>query len=109
MVKEAQVQGEVSREQQVSVCRKRAEQELTLLITTGQEARQLTVQDGERKHTHTHTLEDTKMPVTGAGVEERVCAKSVNCIKLPTLLVLMTTTMTKNPKCGLKPINGVKL
>ncbi|XP_036946641.1 histone-arginine methyltransferase CARM1 isoform X2 [Acanthopagrus latus] len=45
---EAQVQGEVSREQQVSVCRKRAEQELTLLITTGQEARQLTVQDANR-------------------------------------------------------------
>ncbi|XP_030265331.1 histone-arginine methyltransferase CARM1-like isoform X2 [Sparus aurata] len=45
---EVQVQGEVSREQQVSVCRKRAEQELTLLITTGQEAQQLTVQDANR-------------------------------------------------------------
>ena len=116
MVKEVQVQGEVSREQQVSVCRKRAEQELTLLITTGQEAQQLTVQDGEsththtqtQTHTHTHTLEDTKE----AEVEENVCVKSVNCFKLPTLLlhiILMTTTMTENPKCGKKAIKGVKL
>uniref|UniRef100_A0A3B4XNA4 Histone-arginine methyltransferase CARM1 n=1 Tax=Seriola lalandi dorsalis TaxID=1841481 RepID=A0A3B4XNA4_SERLL len=33
--------------QQISVCRQRAEQELTLLLTTGLEAQQLTVQDGE--------------------------------------------------------------
>uniref|UniRef100_A0A3B4V684 Histone-arginine methyltransferase CARM1 n=1 Tax=Seriola dumerili TaxID=41447 RepID=A0A3B4V684_SERDU len=34
--------------QQISVCRQRAEQELTLLLTTGLEAQQLTVQDGNR-------------------------------------------------------------
>uniref|UniRef100_A0A4W6DTM2 Histone-arginine methyltransferase CARM1 n=1 Tax=Lates calcarifer TaxID=8187 RepID=A0A4W6DTM2_LATCA len=46
--KEVQVQEEVRREQQVSVCRQGAEQELTLLLTTGLEAQQLTVQDGNR-------------------------------------------------------------
>ncbi|XP_039979070.1 histone-arginine methyltransferase CARM1-like [Xiphias gladius] len=45
---EVQVQEEVSREQRVSVCRQRAEQELTLHLTTGLEAQQLTVQDGNR-------------------------------------------------------------
>ncbi|KAE8278714.1 Histone-arginine methyltransferase CARM1 [Larimichthys crocea] len=45
---EQKVQEEASREQQVSVCRQRAEQELTLLLTTGQEAQQLTVQDANR-------------------------------------------------------------
>ncbi|XP_035533931.1 histone-arginine methyltransferase CARM1-like [Morone saxatilis] len=48
VVKEVRVQEEVSREQQVSVCRERAEQELTVLLTTGQEAQQLTVQDANR-------------------------------------------------------------
>ncbi|XP_070813863.1 histone-arginine methyltransferase CARM1 [Chaetodon trifascialis] len=45
---EVQVQEEVSREQRVSVCRHRAEQELTLLLTTAQEAQQLIVQDANR-------------------------------------------------------------
>ncbi|XP_075951185.1 histone-arginine methyltransferase CARM1 isoform X2 [Anarhichas minor] len=45
---EVQVQEEVSREQQVSVCRQGAEQELTLLLSPGLEAQQLTVQDANR-------------------------------------------------------------
>ncbi|KAM7365218.1 hypothetical protein PAMP_016164 [Pampus punctatissimus] len=45
---EAQVHVEVSREQQISVCRQREEQELILLLTTGLEAQQLIVQDGNR-------------------------------------------------------------
>ncbi|XP_067439075.1 histone-arginine methyltransferase CARM1 [Thunnus thynnus] len=45
---EVQVHAEVSREQQISVCRQREEQELTLLLTTGLEAQWLTVQDGNR-------------------------------------------------------------
>ncbi|XP_051283246.1 histone-arginine methyltransferase CARM1 [Dicentrarchus labrax] len=45
---EVRVQEEVSREQQVSVGRERAEQELTVLLNTGQEAQQLTVQDANR-------------------------------------------------------------
>ncbi|XP_049425897.1 histone-arginine methyltransferase CARM1-like [Epinephelus fuscoguttatus] len=39
---------EASGEQQVSVCRQRADQELTLLLTTGLEAQQLTVRDANR-------------------------------------------------------------
>ncbi|XP_070712051.1 histone-arginine methyltransferase CARM1-like [Pempheris klunzingeri] len=42
------VQEEVSSQQQVSVCRQRAEQELTLLLSTGLETQQLTVQDANR-------------------------------------------------------------
>ncbi|CAK6965495.1 histone-arginine methyltransferase CARM1 isoform X1 [Scomber scombrus] len=45
---EVQVHAEVSREQQISVCRQRGEQELTLLLTRGPEAQQVTVQDGNR-------------------------------------------------------------
>ncbi|XP_062301482.1 histone-arginine methyltransferase CARM1-like [Scomber scombrus] len=45
---EVQVHAEVSREQQISVCRQRGEQELTLLLTKGPEAQQVTVQDGNR-------------------------------------------------------------
>ncbi|XP_071320680.1 histone-arginine methyltransferase CARM1-like isoform X2 [Trachinotus anak] len=45
---ELQAQEEESREQQISVCRQRAEQELTLLLTPGLEFQQLTVQDGNR-------------------------------------------------------------
>ncbi|XP_013769807.1 histone-arginine methyltransferase CARM1-like [Pundamilia nyererei] len=43
--KEEQVQGEVSRGQHVNVCGQRNDQELTLHLTTGQEAQQVTVQD----------------------------------------------------------------
>ncbi|XP_044044488.1 histone-arginine methyltransferase CARM1 isoform X2 [Siniperca chuatsi] len=45
---EVQVEEGVSREQQVSVCRQRAEQELTLFFTTGLETQLLTVQDANR-------------------------------------------------------------
>ncbi|XP_038571642.1 histone-arginine methyltransferase CARM1-like isoform X2 [Micropterus salmoides] len=45
---EVQVQEGMNREQQVSVCRQRAEQELTLLLTTGLETQLLTVQDANR-------------------------------------------------------------
>ncbi|XP_034411426.1 histone-arginine methyltransferase CARM1-like isoform X2 [Cyclopterus lumpus] len=45
---EAQLQEEVSREQQVSVCRQGAKRELTLLLSPGLEHQQLTVQDANR-------------------------------------------------------------
>ncbi|XP_026157712.1 histone-arginine methyltransferase CARM1 [Mastacembelus armatus] len=45
---EVLVQEDTSREQHVSVCRWRAEQEFTVLLTTELEAQQLTVQDGKR-------------------------------------------------------------
>ncbi|XP_045909753.1 histone-arginine methyltransferase CARM1-like [Micropterus dolomieu] len=45
---EVQVQEGMNSEQQVSVCRQRAEQELTLLLTTGLETQLLTVQDANR-------------------------------------------------------------
>ncbi|XP_078147111.1 histone-arginine methyltransferase CARM1-like [Centroberyx gerrardi] len=44
---EMQVHEAGSREEPVKVCRQRAEEELTLLLTTGLEAQQLTVQDGD--------------------------------------------------------------
>ncbi|XP_040888103.1 histone-arginine methyltransferase CARM1 [Toxotes jaculatrix] len=45
---EVLVQDRVSGERRVSVCRQRAEQELTLLLSTGLETQLVTVQDGNR-------------------------------------------------------------
>nr|XP_046238440.1 histone-arginine methyltransferase CARM1-like [Scatophagus argus] len=53
---QVQEEEEEDKEQQVSVCRKTSEQELTLFVTTGQEAQQLTMQDANKASVFKFTM-----------------------------------------------------
>ncbi|KAM9334100.1 histone-arginine methyltransferase CARM1-like [Symphorus nematophorus] len=88
---ETQEQEEVSRAQQVSVCRQKAEQELTLLLTTGQEAQQLTVHDANRASVFQFTV-SKEMDCCQVGGQSFL----VNHSKLSLLLQFKTPTDMKN-------------
>ncbi|XP_010788531.1 histone-arginine methyltransferase CARM1 [Notothenia coriiceps] len=86
-----ELQEEVSREQQVSVSRQRAEQELTLLLTTGREVQQLTVQDANRTSVFQFTVSE-EMDCCQVGGQSFL----VTLGKLSLLLQFKTPTDMKN-------------
>ncbi|XP_029303299.1 histone-arginine methyltransferase CARM1 [Cottoperca gobio] len=82
---------EVTKGQQVSVCRQRAEQELTLLLTTGLEAQQLTVQDANRAAVFQFTV-SKEMDCCQVGGQSFLVTSG----KLSLLLQFKTPTDMKN-------------
>ncbi|XP_063733471.1 histone-arginine methyltransferase CARM1-like isoform X2 [Eleginops maclovinus] len=86
-----ELQEEVSQEQQVSVSRQRAEQELTLLLTTGREEQQLTVQDASRASVFQFTVSE-EMDCCQVGGQTFL----VTVGKLSLLLQFKTPTDMKN-------------
>ncbi|XP_008288247.1 histone-arginine methyltransferase CARM1-like [Stegastes partitus] len=98
---EEPLQVEVSTEKHVNVCRQKAEQELTVLLTNGLEAQQLTVQDANRASVFQFTVCE-EMDCCQVGGQSFL----VTLGKLSLLLQFKTATDMKNFQRVLKHGDG---